>query len=173
MTRPSLGFSLLVIVVVAFAAFVGYGLATPPLESVWRMEVELSSGLRDALTGDERALFQRVLARHPKVAAAITEHRHEGVFSVNDRGQVDGKHAYLIREKTEARFSVVYRGADPEGSVEVMVRAAKLEQRGECRPGAPFEVVLPDGPWPRLVELSFSKGRGKRRAPVLIEGGAS
>ncbi|MEE8410230.1 MAG: hypothetical protein V3T05_11535 [Myxococcota bacterium] len=179
--RPSIGFLLLVAVAGGTAVFFSWGLRTPPLDEVGRMDIELALGSRPALTGTERDLLQAALVRHAALGAFLIEDKHAGIFSANEDGYVEGKYAYLVRLSADdpAHLAVSYAGTRGYGAVSVHVRTATAKTRGETTSKAPFVWELPSaGPFPQLVEILLAKARGernekKRRHPVRIDlGGA-
>lgn len=175
--RPSIGFLLLVALTAGTVAFFAWGLQTPPLDEVWRMDVELALGLRPALSGRERGLLQASLVRHAALGEYLIEDKHAGIFSANVDGYVEGKYAYLIRLHPDdpGHVTVSYAGTRDPGAVKVRVRTATAKTEGQALSSAPFVFELPsDGPFPQLVEVRLAKARAKgdkkkRRHPVRID----
>jgi hypothetical protein len=173
--RPSPGFLLVVAVYVGVAALLGWALRTPPLETVWRLDLELSLGTRDALSAGERELLQQALVDHPDLGGFLTEDKHAGVFSANRDGRVEIAYAYLVRRSpaSPGRLRVTYAGAEAEGAVDVRVTTATQRGGGLTSREAPFLWQLADdGPFPQLVELRFENvdaKKKKRHHPVQID----
>jgi hypothetical protein len=168
--RPGAGFLFFVAVTVAAMGFASWGLAVPPLERVWQMDIELRSGARGPLDASERALLQDVILRHPEVADFLVEDKHAGIFSDNDNGQIDQRYAYLIRRSPRPRtLEIAYRGTDPDGSVKVKLRAGPTRLKGKTSAQQPLRWRLSDeGPFPQLVELRFKrKGRHTVRVDLV------
>jgi hypothetical protein len=173
--RPSPGFVLVITVYLLIAAVLGWASSTPPLETVWRLDLELSLGARPPLTDGERALLQRSLAAHPDLGVFLVEDKHAGVFSANEAGKVEIPYAYLVRQSPAepGELRVSYVGTKKEGAVDVRVRTATHGGNGLASPGAAFVWQLPDrGPFPQLVELRFENAdgkEGKRHHPVQVD----
>jgi hypothetical protein len=166
--RPGAGFVLLVASGAAAVAFFAWGAATPRLQRVWRMQVELEIGKRPPLKPKERALLQETLARYPALADALLDGRPSGVISAHEQGHVESGYAYLVR-KDAAGARAIRLSTPPEATGEVA-----LELRGPwgaesitLHPERPFLWALrEEGPFPQLLEVL-----GAAPFVVEVEGG--
>ena len=95
--RPGSGFVFLVAVALAGVAFFAWGLRTPALDKVWRLQLELMLGDRVELTGTERQLLQDTLERYPGLADHMLDGAACGLISAHVGGTVDAGHAYAVR----------------------------------------------------------------------------
>lgn len=71
--RPSLGFVLLIAIVVATVTFFVWALQEPDLDVAWRVDHRLRGETALELSADERAALERAIARHPDLGLAIDE----------------------------------------------------------------------------------------------------
>jgi len=175
--RPSVGFVLLLGLTTVAVSFFWWGFRTPPLEKVWRMDIELSLGQRPPLSHDEFDLLQNALRNTPELASFLAEDSHAGLVSAHDGARVEGKYAYLIRKAPgdPGLLRVSYHGSKAKGSVSIRAQTSHLEKVGTANRTRAYTWKLPDdGPYPQLVEVLIGKGRtgshGKmRRHPVEID----
>lgn len=174
---PSVGFVLLVIVALAAAGFVWWGLRTPLLETAWRLDIELASGLSTRLSAREQNRLQEALDGHPELAEFLIEDRTAGIISENEDGWVDRRYAYLVRtpEAGAERLEVTFGGYKPLSSVDVRVRIRGRKHQGKTSGTRAFSMDLPPtNGRAELIELRFtdrseSGDKKKRRQAVRIE----
>jgi hypothetical protein len=81
--RPGAGFVLLVLVLASSVAFFAWGMATPPLDEAWRIQVELRVGRTKPLSKRERRIFSRAMCRHAEIADGILDEERAGVISAH------------------------------------------------------------------------------------------
>ncbi len=171
--RPSAGFVLLVVVHLLLVVFFAWALGTPPLEAVWRLDLELGLGERGALDEDEEALLRRALVRHPALGEALIEDKHAAIISANDGGRVTLDYAYVVRPSPDdRRLRISYAGTRPKGAVAVTLHAGGAAERAVVRRGQPFAWAPPgDGPFPQLITLRLDSATkpGKRAPPVRLD----
>lgn len=155
---PGAGFVLVLLVCGATVAFFAWGMLTPPLETVWRLQIELMVGHREALRGDELRLLRRMLHRHEGIAASMLREDNVGLVSKNDDGRVDVGYAYVIRrnKETPARIVVTPAGSAIDKSVAVRVGTEREHYEGIATRTTPFLLKVPDERMPQLVEVIVS-----------------
>jgi hypothetical protein len=163
-TRPGAGFLLFVSVVVGAATFFVWGGATPRLERVWKLQIELENGDGDGLSKRERALLQDTLTRYPDLADAMLDGATMGLVSANDGGLVQGRYAYVVRRGPTPRAVLTVQPTRGERhNVRIQARTATRENDGRSDDDSAFTWELPDsGPFPQLVEIEMS-GHDRRR----------
>ena len=172
--RPGAGFVLVVLVLALTAVFLGWGLSTPALDQIWRLQVGLETGRGPGLTPAEFDLFQATLTRHPALAESLLAERETGIISAHTAGVVDVGWAYLVRRTSSERPFLRVLAAVPT-SDPPLVQARTMGAWGTkpARADSAFTWRLPDtGPFPQLVEVRVEEPpgrRGKRGAvPVLV-----
>lgn len=168
--RPSAGFILLLLALLGVVLFFAWGLATPRLDEVWRLAIQLRLGERPALSGSEFRHLQDALVDHPELADYLAQNDHAGILSAHEDGRVEGAYAYLVRRAPTdpGHLEVVFAGSEQRGWVEVRARTALDSEQGRAVPGTAFSWTLPDGePFPQLVEILLRSGdverNGKKR----------
>lgn len=174
---PGGGFVLVAATLLGAALFLGWGLATPPLDTAWRLQVELEVGERGPLTEREFAVLQATLLRHPALADALLDGAGAGLVGANAGGAVDVDHAYLVRRSAgePGLLEVASERGEP---IAVAARTRDASRGGPSGPGAAFTWLLPgDGPFPQLVEVRIGDGRGPPRkrpekSPETVPAGA-
>ncbi|HZN93543.1 MAG TPA: hypothetical protein VFB81_12605 [Myxococcales bacterium] len=166
--RPGAGFVLLVASVAAAAAFFAWGAATPGLQRVWRLQVELEIGKRPPLKAKERALFQETLERYPTLADALLDGTPAGAISAHEQGLVESGYAYVVRK--DAAGARAIRLSAPPGAtapVALELRGPWGVEKATLDPARPFLWALrEEGPFPQLLEV-----RGAAPFVVEVEGG--
>ena len=165
-SRPGPGFVWLVVAALAGVAFFAWGLRTPALDRVWRLQLELLLGDRPQLTGTERQLLQDTLERYPDLADHMLDGAASGLISAHVGGTVDAGHAYAVRRDRVSGWAlVVVSPAGDELSLEV--RAGQVAGHGTASADEPLVWALPDhGPFPQLIEVHLAGDR--RRAPAML-----
>ena len=176
--EPGAGFVVMVSAAVASLAFFAFGLATPRLDRVARMEIDLGLGSRRPLSRDDFAVLQDVLCDHPSLAAHYLEGASSRVLSAQHRGFAPEGWALALFDATTSTASLVVRpaGGDPREVIEVRARTAAGERGGSAGRDAPFVFeVRPRGKCPTLVEVTTKRDGGAKRdglakaAKILVE----
>ena len=163
--RPGAGFVVLSLSLLGAISFFAWGLRTPPLDEVWRLQIEL--GLRGVapLTGRQFHLLQRTLQRYPAFADSLLEEGDAGVVSANHKGVVDTGYAVLLRKRPDAPGRLQVTGIG-DTRVGLTVRTQEGSAAGETDGATAYAWQLPnDGPFPQLVELRLTS---KRHGPLLV-----
>lgn len=160
--RPGAGLVVLAVSSLGVAFFLAWGLVTPPLDEVWRMQIEM--GLRgvEPLTAREFRLLQATLRRYPALADNMLAEDVAGLVSPHQDGVVDTGYAYLMRKGARAagRLQVKTIGDKP---VRLEVRTLTASARGEARPESAYTWHVPnDGPFPQLLEVRLTGGTSQR-----------
>lgn len=175
--RPGAGFLIVASGLSVAMAFFAWGFATPPLETAWRLQVELMVGRRGPLRDDELVLLQGVLARDPALARSMLDGASAGLISANARGLVENGYAYVLRQSADApaELEVTPAGLALDKPVTVQVRLASgIQKTAEATTAAPFATTLPgDGRFPQLVEVRVlgrkkANNKTKRPRPVSV-----
>jgi hypothetical protein len=166
--RPSLGFVLSVIVAVTTVAFFAWGLATPPLDELRRLHIELETGERGPLQVRERTLIEKSLQRYPDLAAAWLDGRAVGIISRHEGGLVDNGYAYLIRSKASRAMLEVSLAVGQEPGATVSARVGDRHVGGTLVAERPWRWPLVGGTHAELVEVLITSDRQKRPPPVLV-----
>ncbi len=146
---PGPGFVILFLACAGSAGFFAWGLARPPLDQAWRLQIRVELGER-LLRAGQRQELDEVLARHPDLADAWLEDRAIGIVSPHEHGRVDGGWAYLVQAaRHPATVEVTPLGREP-----VSLRLSRGDEirRGTARPEEPWRVALPAGE-ALLIEL--------------------
>jgi hypothetical protein len=171
--RPGLGFVIVVLGALGALGFSLWGLATPPLESAWRLQIELMVGRREPLRKDELRLLQRMLVKEDKLADDMLRGAPAGLISANARGFVENGYAYVVRRSpdTPSALVVTPAGLAVNQDVEVHVRVATGDvSSGTATKDAPFATKLPqDGSFPQLIEVRVGseKQADKGKSPPV------
>ncbi len=159
--RPGAGLIVMGVSLLGVAWLFAWGFATPPLDDVWRMQIELGLGEAEPLTGREFRLLQDTLQRYPALADHMLEGGVAGLVSANQKGVVDVGYAYLVRKRpdTPGKLQLTALG---DKRVGLQVRTLTSSAAGETRHAATYTWQLPsDGPFPQLVEVRLD---GERRS---------
>lgn len=179
-SRPGAGFVLLVSVALAAVALLAWGLARPPLQTAWKLQIELMVGQRPALQRRELRLLGEVLQRHQSIAANMLDDGAAGLISANDAGRVDVGYAYLVRRTADGPSALVVTPAGTAVDATVRVSVAVSDESGndgaptpsdKATHDAPFAMTLPSsGRFPQLVEVLFSwpDSSGEKGAPPVV-----
>jgi hypothetical protein len=172
--RPGNGFVGFVAVCVSAGTMLAWGLRTPPLDDVWRLQLELKIGASDKLTVNEVELFQETLTRYPDLAEHMLEGADSGLISVHIDGVTDRGYAYLVRRRAQVgeavRISAV--SATP---VEVEVFTANDRDRGVANGDRSCTLSLDEnGPFPQFVGVHLvtpdnAASRSDNQAPFRVE----
>lgn len=155
---PGAGFVLVLLVFITAAAFFAWGMLTPPLQTVWRLQVELMVGQRGPLRGDELRLLRETLHRHEQIAANMLDEGGAGLASKNDGGRVDVGYAYIVRRNKEmpSRLVVTPAGSAIDKSVAVRVGTERETYEGVATRSTPFTFEVPNERMPQIVEVIVS-----------------
>ena len=154
--RPGAGLIVLVASLFGAISFFAWGLATPPLDEVWRIQLELELGESGPLSAREFGLLQDTLRRYPALADNMVEDGVAGPVSANRDSVFDLGYAYLVRKRSEAPGKLQVTAIDDD-PVEVEVRTLTASASGETRRDATYTWQVPnDGPFPQLVEVRLA-----------------
>jgi len=176
--RPGAGFTLLLLTVLGALAFFCWGLRTPPLDDVWRMQIELNLGQGGVLSDRGFRVIQEALVRHPELAQTMLEDGDAGLISANSGGVVSTGFAYLVRRRAEESGRLVVTGIGDEG-VEVAARTVRASTAGMVDERGALDWRLPnDGPFPQLVEIRIGSeeqvpAKRREKVPEATGGNAS
>jgi hypothetical protein len=157
--RPGAGLIVLGVSLLGAACFFAWGFATPPLEKVWRIQIELGLGEREALSESEFRLLQDTLRRYPDLAHSMLEEEVAGLVSANRAGVVDVGYAYLVRQHpgVPRRLQISAIG---DQRVRLAVRTLAASAAGETRRGEAYTWEIPnEGPFPQLIEVRLDEER--------------
>jgi hypothetical protein len=146
-----------------------WGLRTPPLERVWRLQLQLRLGDAPVLTADERSLLQATLVRYPMLGDHMLEDADHRIVSLNVGGVVDGGGAYAVRRSADVALAVVVTSPSAE-PIEIEASTATADGRGTAD-GEPFVWRPPtDGPYPQLIEIRLAaRSQDGAGSPMHIE----
>jgi hypothetical protein len=176
--RPGAGFVLFLVVLAASVGLLAWAMVTPPLESFWRLQIELLAGRGRGLSAPELELMQRILAEHPSLADSLLVEDKSGLISANQDGVIDVGWAYLIRRSPTDNGLLRVLAAQPtDEPLPVKVRTLHHKAKGEAGAVLAFEWRLPDGgPFPQLIEVTVA-GPGKRKGkktsvPIMVSLGS-
>ncbi len=159
--RPGAGFVALGVTSLSVALFLVWGLGTPPLDEVWRMQIEM--GLRgvEPLTPREFRLLQTTLRRYPALANNMLEDADAGLISANQDGVVDIGYAYLVRKDAGAPARLQVQAISD--TVRLGVRTLTASAEGGARPDSVYRWQVPnEGPFPQLIEVRLTGQRTSR-----------
>lgn len=167
---PGAGLVAVGVTLLAVGLFVAWGLSTPPLEEVWRIQIELGLHGGEPLTRREFRLLQDTLRRYPALAGNMVEAGTAGLVSANQDGVVDDGHAYLIRTTPDAPRRLVVKAIEEGVAVDARTETASV--RGGAGAHSEYTWLIPnEGPFPQLVEVRSAPTRGStsgRPTPVLV-----
>ena len=169
--RPGIGFVLLVAATLSAIAFFAWGLRTPELDVVWRLQTELMVGRRGPLERWETDVLARSLRRHPTIAEDMLDDAPAGVISANVDGVVESGYAYLVRRSETAPTTLhLSAGAGMTAPLELVVRVGTHTDSRRVTPGHSAAVALPNGPYPQLIEVLAKPTREarRRRPPAFV-----
>jgi hypothetical protein len=164
---PSVGFVAVCLIYGLLAAFLLWGLSTPDLDRVWKLDLKLRTGNLTALDDGDRRLLERALTRYPGLAPALLEGEDIDILSEQDRGWIGTPTAVLLRSADPAAhrsilmdiqtpadfmpFSVLFRGRNWDKALEV-------EKRG------PVEISVPEASGtPEIVTVELKRPEGGRQ----------
>jgi hypothetical protein len=159
--RAYLGFSVLVVTLLGTIAFFAWGLSTPPLDQVWRMQIELAVGDRPALDEGELRTLRETLVRHPEVADAFLKGSDHGV--VSSAHLLGGSYAYLIRRAAgePATLEIALDRSPRSAGAQIEARTGSDHRRGAVSDASPLLWKIGDeGPFPQLIEVRFRAQSG-------------
>lgn len=170
--RPGGGFIVLVASLAICAAFFTFGAATPQLERVWRVLLELRLGSESrrvkALDEGARAALEQALCRHRGLAEDLLLGQPGILLSANRDGVFDGGVAYALRsaDHPEVAIEIAVPPGGKETRIVIEARAGDGSSRGEASVGRPF-TLHPRGRdgCPTLVELR-SEASAERAGPA-------
>ena len=155
--RPGRGFLLLIATFLFSLGFFAWGVRTPPLDTIWRMQVELKIGDRDLLSRDEMRLLQGTLERYPDIAEHMLEGADSGLISANVGGVVDRGYAYFVRKSADSPDQLEVTSVS---GAELAVTALTTTEfyRGVATGDESFIRTLPvNGPFPQLVGVYLAR----------------
>jgi hypothetical protein len=167
--RPSAGFLLLGVVALTSIAFFAWGLATPPLDRLRRLQAELESGERGPLHAAERSLIERSLRDYPELAAAWLDGRSLGIVSRHESGLVDNGYAYLVRDSKRASTIEVTLTPGQKRGATVSARMGDRKAKGVLEAEQPWRWAIPGGAEATLVEILIEPVGGKKPPPVVLQ----
>ena len=155
--RPGPGFLLVVTTLILCTGFLAWGVRTPPLDAVWRMQVELKIGDRDVLTRDEMKLLQSTLERYPDLADHMLEGADSGLISASVGGVVDRGYAYFVRKTADSPNTLEVTSL-MEAELAVTALTTADFYRGVATGDESFIWTLPvNGPFPQLVGVYLAR----------------
>jgi hypothetical protein len=161
-SRPGAGFVVLVAGLCGAAAFFVWGLQTPRLEQVWRLQLELGQGTRGPLSTAEFALLNDALARHPELAADWLEGAPWRVLAADPAGRVEGARGWVLQAAGQAP-QTLHLGAASPGEVRLAIRTADALVTRSLAAGQQLRHPLPPDPdRARLVEVTTLGGGALR-----------
>ena len=165
--RPGAGFIVLAVSLIGAVSFFAWGFATPPLEDVWRIQIELSLGERSYLSDSDFRLLQDTLRRYPALADNMLEDRSAGLVSANQDGIVNLSFAYLVRTTPEApgKLGVTSIGDEP-AVLNIRTIAASRSGRMDHNGQVDTWQIPNSGPFPQLIEVrltSDAEGDAKQK----------
>ncbi len=168
-SMPGAGFVLLVITCLISMGTIVWGMRTPPLERVWRLQLELRLGELHRLEPADWSLLQDTLLRFPMFTDHILNDAGCGIVSANLGGVIDSGVAYAVRRDAAACEHLVVSSPTGEG-LQLRVRTATVHAQGEAN-GSPFGWRLPDAdPFPQLIEVRLQDtGTSDLPAAMLLE----
>ncbi|MBI3180439.1 MAG: hypothetical protein HYZ27_12305, partial [Deltaproteobacteria bacterium] len=165
---PGPGFVVMALGTALSLAVLAFGLATPRLDRVWRMEAELRLGKRAPLSDEELKLFQDALCAHPRLADALVDEADAALISSHRHGLVESGYAYVVRKAKRPKVGVVV--AIPKTAshkdVRVSLRALDLEEQAVVELDRPLTFSPQERQGcPTLIEVLVD--RGKKRSAKL------
>ncbi len=166
--RPGAGLVILSLSLLGSLAFFGWGLRTPPLDDVWRIQIEIGLGQGGGMSDRDFQLLQRTLRRYPDLAASLLEDADSDLISANSGGVVGCGFAYLLRRGSGSPGNLVISGIGG-GRPGIHARTQGASMSGTADDTTPLRWRLPDtGPFPQLVEVRLSGGIDPRRVPAAL-----
>ncbi len=169
--RPGAGFVFLAATLASALTFLAWGAATPSLDRVARLELELELGRRGPLKNGERRVIEEAFCRHPEIAADWLDGRTRGLVSAHRDGWIEADSAYVVDRRPDQPLSIVVE-AIGRGDVEVSIAAGDARRSNTARPGAPLRWALPaSAGCPRLVEVRVRSAERSPRVRVTLEEG--
>jgi hypothetical protein len=167
--RPGAGFVIVGAALLVCGSFFAWGAATPLLDDVWRLQIELDLGERPPLERSELRTLERALARYPGLAAALLGGAGTGAISANEQGVVTNGYLYLVRTGAAQGLLEVEIADGEVAPLGVTVRAGDSGAAGEVAPDQRFAWRLPDGPFPQVVEVKLDEEPdSQRRVPRAV-----
>ena len=152
-------------------AFFAWGLATPPLDRVWRLHHELKIGRVYKLDEDDRELLLSAMARHADLAAALLPSGQIGIISAHRDGWIDTPLVTIVRTpRSGSTLRIILNVQTPPQHIPYDLdvsgsgwdREIKVEARGV------LTIDLPPPPErPELVTLAL-KGPELRADPSSL-----
>ncbi|MBI4819760.1 MAG: hypothetical protein HY791_26030 [Deltaproteobacteria bacterium] len=158
---PGAGLVVMAFGFVLAVSVLAFGLTTPRLDRVWRMEVELRLGVRPTLSKAEFRMFQDVLCDHPQLAASLVDEGDAALISRHRHGLVDHAYAYWVREAGHPKVGmVVTLPRDGREELTVSVRSGNEQLDGVVTHDRPLSwTPRPQGDCPTLVEVRVGRPR--------------
>lgn len=149
--RPGAGFVVLAGSLLLAIGFFAWALRTPPLDEVWRIQLELKVGDSPELSAGQIDLLQETLQRYPDLADHMLEGADSGLISLHQDHVVDRGYAYLVRKSSSSDSILVVRSPDARPLTIDLVTTQK-RARHQIPTTEPLVIALPStGPFPQLV----------------------
>lgn len=152
-------------------AFFAWGLATPPLDRVWRLHHELKIGRVYKLDEDDRDLLLSAMARHPELAAALLPSGQIGIISAHRDGWIDTPRVTIVRTpRSGSTLRIILNVQTPPQHIpyDLELRGTGWEQRMKVEARGIISLDLPPpGEKPELVTLAL-KGEELRADPSSL-----
>ena len=171
LTRPSLGFSLVVATYVLTLGFFAWGLSTPPLDRVWHLHHELKIGRVYKLSKEDRQLLGSAMQRHPSLAAAMLDAGQLGIISAHRDGWIDTPYVTLIRTpRAPASQRIVFDVQTPLQYIpyNIEIDGAGWERKLAVEARGSLVVELPPPPSESELIIIKIKGDELRADPASI-----
>jgi hypothetical protein len=155
---PSKSFLALALSWILSLAFFVWGSATPALDEIWRLRLELQAGHRATLGETELGLLERALVSHPEMADDWLDGEPLALLSAAPDGWLQAPGAVLLRgegarDERALRLDVQAQSACLPLALELRCGAARLRLR--CERAGPCELSLPGSDSP-LCQLALS-----------------
>jgi hypothetical protein len=170
-SRPSAGFSLVVITYVLTVGFFAWGLSTPGLDRIWRLHHELKIGRIYKLSKDDRQLLLSAMADHPALANSLLDSGQAGIISANRDGWIDTPHVTIIRTpRSPARLQLVLDVETPPQHIpyKVEIDGSGWERELSVQARGMMSIELPPPPAvPEIVTFKI-KGDELRADPASL-----
>lgn len=168
-TPPGVGFVLLAATLTGAVAFVAWGAATPPLDRVAALELQLELGRRGPLTSGERRLIEEAFCRHPEIAADWLDGATRGLVSAHRDGWLEADYAYVVDRRPEQASAIIVE-VTGRRDVDVAIEAREARLSSVARPGAPLRFAPPPSAGcPRLVEVRVGDTKRSPRVRVTLD----
>jgi hypothetical protein len=166
-TLPSPGFAAVLLTYGSLLAFFLWGLSTPDLDRVWKLDLELKTGHITALSRGDYRVLERALAKYQDLAPALLSDKEIGIISEHSQGWIASPTAIVLRSRESERrrsvafgietpldfmpFSILLRGRDWEKTLAV-------EKQGNVTVDLPGELKEPE-----IITITLKESeRGKR-----------